>query len=64
MKIKDYCKERFTFLWLIFIYAFIYFIVLFVYQVPLEPLLYAFLLSFIFFFALCIYDYFSIKKNI
>ncbi len=63
MKIKDYCKERFTFLWLIFIYAFIYFIVLFVYQVPLEPLLYAFLLSFIFFFALCIYDYFSIRKK-
>lgn len=63
MKIKDYCKERFTFLWLIFLYAFIYFVVLFTYQVPLEPLLYAFLLSCIFFFALCIYDYYAVRKK-
>lgn len=63
MKIKDYCKERFTFLWLIFLYAFIYFIVLFVYQVPLEPLLYAFLLSCVFFFVLSIYDYYTVRKK-
>lgn len=63
MKLKDYCKERSSFLWLIFLYGFIYFIVLFVYRVPLEPLLYAFFLSCIFFFALLVYDYFTVRKK-
>lgn len=63
MKIKDYCKEHFIFLWLIFLYGFIYFTVLFVYRIPLEPLLYAFLLSFVFFFAYVIYDYYTVRKK-
>lgn len=63
MKLKDYCKERVSFLWSIFLYGFIYFIVLLIYQAPLEPLLYAFLLSCVFFFALSVYDYFTVRKK-
>ncbi len=63
MKLKDYCKERFSFLWLIFLNVFIYLIVLSVYQAPLEPLLYAFVLSLIFFLGVCIYDYQLTKRK-
>lgn len=63
MKLKDYCKERFSFLWLIFFNIFIYLIVLSIYQASLEPLLYAFLLSLISFLGVCIYDYQNTKRK-
>lgn len=63
MKLKDYCKERRFFLWLIFLNVFIYLIVLSVYQAPLEPLLYAFLLSLVCFLGVCIYDYLYTRRK-
>lgn len=57
MKLKDYCKERSSFLLLISVNILVYLIILFIYRMPLEPLLYAFLLSLVFYLGLCIYDY-------
>jgi signal transduction histidine kinase len=63
MKLKDYCKERFSFLRLIFLCPLIHVIVLLIYQVPLEPLLYAFLLCCVFFGILGVYDYHATKRK-
>lgn len=63
MKLKDYCKEHFAPLGVIFLCILIHLVVLMVYQVPLEPLLYAFLLSMVFFGIFCIFHYFAIRRK-
>ncbi|MBQ2800552.1 MAG: sensor histidine kinase [Lachnospiraceae bacterium] len=63
MKLKDYCKERFHFLVLIFLYPLLHLIVLGIYQVPLEPLLYAFLLCMVVFGVLSVFDFQKTKQK-
>lgn len=63
MKLKDYCKERFHFLVLIFLCPLLHLIVLGIYQVPLEPLLYAFLLCMVVFGVLSVFDFQKTKQK-
>lgn len=63
MKLKDYCKERIFLLIIICFCTIVHIAVLFTYQVPLEPLVYAFLLSIIFLLLFCIYDFFKLTKK-
>lgn len=63
MKLKDYYKERSHFLTLIFLCTLIHLIVLGIYQVPLEPLLYAFLLCMVVFGILSVFDFQKAKQK-
>lgn len=63
MKLKDYCKERIFLPVIICFCTLIHMVVLFTYQVPLEPLVYAFLLSIVFLLLFCSYDFFKLTKK-
>ena len=61
MKLIDYCRERASFLSLILFCTLTNIIVLLIYQVPLEPLLYATLICLVFLFFLGVYDFHRLK---